>query len=140
MSSNGQGGGTGSSGNGGKVAGGVGAAIVALVAGIGSVGDDIARVGGRVGGSILNSADDVGRTVVPFADAEDIVRSAGGPARVLGYDGADHRFSDPVLLERLVGDLVSWMSARLDDALASAPVESRAPLASNGIGEEGRPR
>jgi hypothetical protein len=52
----------GEAGNGGKAAGGIGAALLALCAGVGQLGDDIGRVfsgGGRT--VIINSSDDIGR-------------------------------------------------------------------------------
>lgn len=78
--------------------------------------------------------------VVPFADAEDIARSVGGPAGVRGYAGADHRFSDAVLLDRLMDDLVDWMSARLEERLAAPVAARRAAVQPAGFGQEGRPR
>jgi pimeloyl-ACP methyl ester carboxylesterase len=77
--------------------------------------------------------------VVPYGDAEEIARSAGGAARVLGYEGGDHRFSDPVLLDRLIHDLVGWMTDRLDAALGDEGGDRAEVVLPSGLGEEGQP-
>lgn len=52
--------------------------------------------------------------VVPFADAETIARYAGDRCELLAYPRADHRFSDPVLLDRLLDDISAWIRRHLD--------------------------
>jgi putative redox protein len=52
--------------------------------------------------------------VVPFSDAETIARCAGERCEIIAYPRADHRFSDPVLLDRLLNDISGWMVSRLD--------------------------
>jgi uncharacterized protein len=51
--------------------------------------------------------------VVPRSDADEIAGRARVPAEVRLYQGADHRFSDPLLLDRLLDDVVAWMVPRL---------------------------
>jgi uncharacterized protein len=51
--------------------------------------------------------------VVPCSDADEIAGRARVNAEVRLYEGADHRFSEPVLLNRLLGDIARWMVARL---------------------------
>jgi uncharacterized protein len=53
-------------------------------------------------------------TVVPCGDAADIARRAFLQPEVRLYEGADHRFSEPVLLDRLLEDVVRWMVASLE--------------------------
>jgi pimeloyl-ACP methyl ester carboxylesterase len=57
--------------------------------------------------------------VVPCGDAKDIAAATGGPARVESYAAADHRFSDPALLDRLLSDITAWMCAQLDQQAVS---------------------
>jgi dipeptidyl aminopeptidase/acylaminoacyl peptidase len=52
--------------------------------------------------------------VVPFADAKTLARCAGERCELIAYPLADHRFSDPVLLGRLLGDISAWMLRHLD--------------------------
>lgn len=52
--------------------------------------------------------------VVPFADVDTIAHCAGELCERIAYPGADHRFSDPVLLDRLLVDISTWMLRRLD--------------------------
>jgi putative redox protein len=52
-------------------------------------------------------------TVVPCSDADEIAGRARLRPEVRLYEGADHRFSEPVLLDRLLGDIVAWMVERL---------------------------
>lgn len=51
--------------------------------------------------------------VVPFVDAETIARYAGDRCELVAYPRADHRFSDPVLLDRLLNDIAAWMLHQL---------------------------
>lgn len=55
-------------------------------------------------------------TVVPSEDAEAIAAGASAAVTLRLYDGADHRFSDPVLLDQLLRDLVSWILTTLEMA------------------------
>ena len=55
------------------------------------------------------TADDV----VPCSDADEIAARVGGTVSVRRYAGADHRFSDPRLLDRLLADLVEWTAGAL---------------------------
>jgi putative redox protein len=52
--------------------------------------------------------------VVPFADAETIARCAGDRCELAFYPHADHRFSDPALLDRLLSDISAWILLHLD--------------------------
>lgn len=52
-------------------------------------------------------------TVVPCTDADEIAARARVRPEVRRYEGADHRFSDPVLLNRLLDDIVDWMTEKL---------------------------
>ncbi len=56
--------------------------------------------------------------IVPCADGDAIAEAVPSKAALLRYAGADHRFSDAALLDRLLGDIVEWMLARLE---ADAP-------------------
>lgn len=51
--------------------------------------------------------------VVPCADAHLIADNAQCGKTVRLYDGGDHRFSDPLLLESLLEGIVEWMMPRL---------------------------
>jgi pimeloyl-ACP methyl ester carboxylesterase len=65
-------------------------------------------------------------SVVPCADADAIAERVGGRCTVRRYPGADHRFSDPLLLDALLDDVRSWMvqalgAARPASDAANAP-------------------
>ena len=51
--------------------------------------------------------------VVPPSDAVEIAGALGGVAEVKIYPGADHRFTKPDDLERLLDDCSRWLSAHL---------------------------
>jgi dipeptidyl aminopeptidase/acylaminoacyl peptidase len=55
--------------------------------------------------------------VVPFADAKTIAQCAGERCELATYAKADHRFSDPVLLDRLLRDIGGWMLRHLDGSV-----------------------
>lgn len=52
-------------------------------------------------------------SVVPCRDAGEIAARAAGRAEVRLYEGADHRFSEPAMLEVLLNDIVVWMVGKL---------------------------
>jgi pimeloyl-ACP methyl ester carboxylesterase len=54
--------------------------------------------------------------VVPPSDADAIAAQVAHSCTVQRYEGADHRFSNPVLLDVLLADVVDWMVAALRDA------------------------
>jgi dipeptidyl aminopeptidase/acylaminoacyl peptidase len=58
--------------------------------------------------------------VVPIADARTIARCAGERCELATYPQADHRFSDPVLLDRLLSDINLWMRRRLHLSVETA--------------------
>ena len=58
--------------------------------------------------------------VVPCADADAIAERVAGPCSVRRYAGADHRFSDPVQLDALLGDVSTWMTEALGRSAAVA--------------------
>lgn len=51
--------------------------------------------------------------VVPHSDAEEIAGALAGEHRLEIYPGADHRFSRPADLERLIGDCAAWLDRHL---------------------------
>jgi putative redox protein len=55
--------------------------------------------------------------VVPFADAKTIARCAGELCELVAYPQGDHRFSDPVLLGRMLSDISAWMLRRLEGSV-----------------------
>jgi alpha/beta superfamily hydrolase len=75
-------------------------------------------------------------TVVPCADADAIAAGVAAPCTVRLYDGADHRFADPVLLDALLADITAWMAdalARRTRRGAPAQLRRRAPRAAAGL-------
>jgi alpha/beta superfamily hydrolase len=81
--------------------------------------DVLARIGSVRAPLLLThgTADEV----VPCADAAAIAARVAGPCTVQHYEGADHRFSDPVLLDVLLADLTEWMVARVGAVGTAGP-------------------
>ena len=65
-------------------------------------------------------------SVMPCADADAIAARVAGPCTVRRYAGADHRFSDPPLLDALLDDVKSWMTQALGGSSRTTDVASAA--------------
>jgi pimeloyl-ACP methyl ester carboxylesterase len=62
--------------------------------------------------------------IVPCDDAQSIADRASASTTVLHYEGADHRFSDPGQLHRLLDDIATWTIAHLRQAAGGEAVEA----------------
>jgi len=83
---------------------------------------DIAAASARIRCPLLiahGTKDDV----VPCQDGAAIAAAAAAPHRLQLYPGADHRFSRPEMLDRLLGDIGDWMRQRLEEAARVAAPE-----------------
>jgi hypothetical protein len=74
--------------------------------------------------------------VVPCADADAIATRVGAACTVQRYEGADHRFSDPVLLDVLLDDVTAWMVSALRATRGGGPLRPPRRAKRAGAGTE----
>lgn len=58
--------------------------------------------------------------VVPVDDAAALAARIAGPCAIRRYEGADHRFSDPALLDAMLADVTVWVLETLEGGDAAA--------------------
>ena len=80
--------------------------------------------------------------VVPIDDAVELAARLRGRCAIERYEGADHRFSDPALLQAMLADVTRWTLAALEgtDAAQTTRHETERGTGSVGRGHGARQR